>query len=163
MSEFIRDEAFEESYSQICKPIIARPYPRNEKGEYIYKEIHEAYLMWQASQANAVLKDDCMIGKHWYPKGTPVSALINRAKRDYKTEVAAQNSKIKFGTDDNEIWWAHDVPYFGTVQMDYIKSDDEWDIYFGECWQGPFSSKSRCIQHLEECIQEKKEESGEKQ
>lgn len=48
-----RDEAFEESYSNICKPIIARPYPRKENGEYVYKEIHEAYLMWQA-KAQAV-------------------------------------------------------------------------------------------------------------
>lgn len=48
-----RDEDFEKAYSEICKPIIARPYPRNEKGEYIYQEIHEAYLMWQA-QAQAV-------------------------------------------------------------------------------------------------------------
>ena len=43
-----RDEQFEKAYQEICKPIIARPYPRNEKGEYIYKEIHEAHLMWQA-------------------------------------------------------------------------------------------------------------------
>ncbi|MEG0346557.1 MAG: DUF551 domain-containing protein [Acinetobacter sp.] len=49
-----RDEAFEEAYSKICKPIIARPYPRNEKGEYFYKEIHEADLMWQAAKAQAV-------------------------------------------------------------------------------------------------------------
>ncbi|SFS98481.1 hypothetical protein SAMN05444586_101547 [Acinetobacter bohemicus] len=49
-----RDEAFEEAYSKICKPIIARPYPRNEKGEYFYKEIHEAHLMWQAAQAQTV-------------------------------------------------------------------------------------------------------------
>lgn len=48
-----RDEDFEKAYSEICKPIIARPYPRNEKGEYIYQEIHEAHLMWQA-KAQAV-------------------------------------------------------------------------------------------------------------
>lgn len=49
-----RDEAFEEAYSKICKPIIARPYPRNEKDKYFYKEIHEAHLMWQAAQAQTV-------------------------------------------------------------------------------------------------------------
>ena len=49
-----RNEAFEEAYSKICKPIIARPYPRNEKGEYFYKEIHEAHLMWQAAQAQTL-------------------------------------------------------------------------------------------------------------
>lgn len=46
-----RDEAFEEAYSKICNPIIARPYPHNQHGEYIYKEIHEAHLMWQEAQA----------------------------------------------------------------------------------------------------------------
>ena len=47
-----RDEAFEEAYSNICKPIIARPYPRDENGEYVYKEIYESYLMWQAAKAS---------------------------------------------------------------------------------------------------------------
>ena len=46
-----RDEVFEEAYNNICKPIIARPYPRSENGEYFYKEIHEAYLMWQAAKS----------------------------------------------------------------------------------------------------------------
>jgi hypothetical protein len=46
-----RDEDFEKAYSEICKPIIARPYPRNEKGEYVYQEIHEAYLIWQAAKS----------------------------------------------------------------------------------------------------------------
>lgn len=80
------------------------------------------------------------------------------ALKDYKAEVVAQNSKIEFGTDDNETWWAHDVPFYGTVQMNWIKEDQEWNIFFNECWQGPFQSKSRCIQHLEECIQEQREE-----
>ena len=46
-----RDEAFEDVYSKICKPIIARPYPKDANGEYAYKEIHEAYLMWQEAKA----------------------------------------------------------------------------------------------------------------
>ncbi|WP_374572624.1 hypothetical protein [Acinetobacter sp.] len=48
-----RDEAFEEAYSKICNPVIARPYPRNGNGEYFYKEIHEAHLMWQEAHAQA--------------------------------------------------------------------------------------------------------------
>ena len=55
-----RDEAFEDAYSKICKPIIARPYPRDANGEYVYKEIHEAKLMWQEAknqvpESNALL------------------------------------------------------------------------------------------------------------
>lgn len=106
------------------------------------------------------LENDCMIEQTWFPKGTPVINLIKHAEAVYKAEVAAQNSKIKFGTDDNEHWFAHEVPLFGRVQISKINENGliEWDIYFNECWQGPFESKSRCIQHLEECIAEKREE-----
>ena len=37
----------------------------------------------------------------------------------------------------------------------------EWDIFFNECWQGPFDTKSGCIKLLEECIAEKREEAQE--
>lgn len=119
--------------------------------ETILKLQHQVY-------ATTTLENDCMIGQVWFMKGTPVSALIKNAEKAYKAEVVAQNSKIEFGTDDNETWWAHDVPFYGTVQMNWIKEDQEWDIFFNECWQGPFQSKSKCIQHLEECIHEQREE-----
>jgi len=117
------------------------------------------WLTWVTHESQPqTLKNHCMINKLWFVKGTPVANLIKHAEEVYKTEVIAQNSKIKFGTDDNETWWAHDVPYFGEVQMDWIKEDQEWDIFFNECWQGPFDSKEECIKHLEECIKEKCEE-----
>ncbi|WP_252717713.1 hypothetical protein [Acinetobacter seifertii] len=107
-----------------------------------------------------LLQNDCMIGQTWFMKGTPVANLIKHSEKVYQAEAIAQNSKIKFGTDDNRSWFAHDVPFFGTVQMDQIEEHGivEWDIHFNECWQGPFNSKARCIQHLEECIQEMREE-----
>ncbi|MFW1689450.1 hypothetical protein ACG9H2_05640 [Acinetobacter ursingii] len=40
-------------------------------------------------------------------------------------------------------------------QMDWKCRRCRW---INECWQGPFNSKARCIQHLEECIQEMREE-----
>lgn len=106
------------------------------------------------------LQVDCMIDQKWFMQGTPTSNLIQHAAEAYKAEVVAQNSKIEFGTDDNEHWFAHDVPFFDRVQISRIEEHGlvEWDIYFGECWQGPFDSKSQCIKHLEECIQEKREE-----
>ncbi|WP_227515680.1 hypothetical protein [Acinetobacter qingfengensis] len=119
---------------------------------------------WQAAKKEDLLLDqDCMINQTWFMKGTPVSNLIKYAEEVYKAEAITQNSKIKFGTDDNEHWFAHDVPFFGKVQLDRIEEYGivEWDIYFGDCWQGPFHSKARCIQHLEECIQEKREEAQE--
>lgn len=127
---------------------------------------HENWLLWvqawQEAQTQAIaentLESDCMINNVWFMKGTPVSNLIKHAEGIYKAEAVAQNSKIKFGTDDNEIWWAHDVPYFGEVQMNWIKEDQEWDIFFNETWQGPFDTKSECIKHLEECIAERRAE-----
>ncbi|WP_228145713.1 hypothetical protein [Acinetobacter sp. ANC 4654] len=115
-------------------------------------------------KAQAVLKNDCMIGQTWFMKNTPVSALIKHAEDVYKTETVAQNSKIEFGTDDNEHWFAHDVPFYGRVQIDRIEERHgliEWDIHFNDCWQGPFNSKSECIKHLEECIAEQREEAQE--
>ncbi|TCB49862.1 hypothetical protein E0H80_10640 [Acinetobacter sp. ANC 4779] len=123
------------------------------------------WLTWVTRDSQPqVLENDCMIDQTWFMKGTPVANLIKHAEGIYQTEVAAQNSKIKFGTDDNEHWFAHDVPFFGRVQIDRIEEHGlvEWDIYFNECWQGPFNSKAKCIQHLEECIQEKVEEKARK-
>ena len=110
----------------------------------------------------AVLQNDCMIQQTWFMKGTPVSALIEHAENVYQSEAIAQNSKIKFGTDDNEHWFADDVPFYGTVQIDRIEEHGlvEWDIHFNGCWQGPFNSKSECIKHLEECIKEEREQNS---
>ncbi|WP_096911093.1 MULTISPECIES: hypothetical protein [Acinetobacter] len=133
--------------------------------DFIWNEDIECYddyttqicwLTFLNATDSLMLDNHCMIGQTWFMKGTPVSALIKYAEEIYKTEAIAQNSKIKFSTDDNENWFAHDVPFFGTVQI--LKEFNEWDIHFGDCWQGPFNSKARCIQHLEECIQEMREE-----
>lgn len=128
----------------------------HECWEYKEKQL-KAY---QDQIENLKLQNDCMIDQTWFMKGTPVANLIKHAEGVYQAEVAAQNSKIKFGTDDNQQWFAHDVPFFGTVQIDRIEEHGlvEWDIHFNECWQGPFNSKQRCIQHLEECIAEKHQE-----
>lgn len=120
------------------------------------------WLTWVTRDSQPqVLKNDCMINQTWFMKGSPVAALIKHAEKVYKAEAVAQNSKIEFCTDDNQIWWAHEVPFFGTVQMDRIEEHGlvEWDIVLDGCWQGPFESKARCIQHLEDCIKEKREES----
>ena len=107
-----------------------------------------------------VLENDCMINQTWFMKGSSVTTLIKHAEEVFKAEAVTQNSKIEFGTDDNEHWFAHDVPFYGRVQIDRIEENGlvEWDIFFNDCWQGPFDSKAACIKHLEECIQEEREQ-----
>ncbi len=136
-----------------------------------YETLNTGWVMWLRAKCDAkaqavpeqVLKNHCMVGQTWFMEGTPVSALIRHAESVYKAEVIAQNSKIEFGTDDNEHWFAHDVPFYGTVQIDRIEEHGlvEWDIHFNGCWQGPFGSKSECIKHLEGCIAEEHEEAQE--
>ena len=142
----------------------------NENGRTTYflgQESTVAWEAWQAAKAQAMseqtLESDCMINQVWFMKGTPVDSLIKHAEEVYKTEVIAQNSAIKFGTDDNEHWFAHDVPFFGRVQIDRIEEHGlvEWDIFFNGCWQGPFNTKEECIKHLEECIAEQRVEAQE--
>ena len=130
---------------------------------YEDEKIQLCWLTWLTAEDSMVLENDCMIGNTWFMKGTPVSALIKFAEDIYKAVAVAQNSKIEFGTDDNKHWWAHDVPFYGEVQMDRIEEHGlvEWDIHFNDCWQGPFNSKAECIKHLEECIAEQREEAQE--
>jgi len=159
--EVIKQDEFEDL---VFKPEI-NAFHSNYLSSRFIDNINFGWSAWQAATAQAApeqtLTSDCMINKLWFMKGTPVANLIKHAEEVYKAEVIAQNSKIKFGTDDNEVWWAHDVPYYGEVQMNWIKEDQEWDIFFNECWQGPFDSKQECIKHLEECIAEQRAEAQE--
>ena len=143
-----------------------------EDRKVAYESLNTGWAMWLRAKRTAkaqvvskevLLENDCMMNQTWFMKGTPVSVLIKRAENAYKEEVIAQNSKINFGTDDNEHWFAHDVPFFGRVQIDRTEEHGlvEWDIFFNECWQGPFDTKSGCIKLLEECIAEKREEAQE--
>lgn len=44
-------EAFEQHYHQTHSPIICRPYPVLENGDYKYIEIDQAWKLWQAAKA----------------------------------------------------------------------------------------------------------------
>lgn len=162
---YIVDQKFKDFYIDLVGEEDA-DFTVDKNGLLEDRDAFLAYASWEYKEnqlkayqeqiENLKLKNNCMIGNTLFMKGTAVANLIKYAEGVYQAEVIAQNSKIKFGTDDNENWFAHDVPYFGTVQI--LKEFSEWDIHFNDCWQGPFNSKSECIKHLEECIQEKREE-----
>lgn len=148
------------------KRAIAALYQGIERGGARAIELaskHSPLPEQPAIVAEAVLENDCMIGQTWFMKGTPVSALIEHAESIYKAEAVAQNSKIEFHKDCDDIWFAHEVPFFGTVQLQRFNENGlvEWDIHFNECWQGPFDNRAMAIQHLEECIQEHRDEARE--
>lgn len=47
-------ESFEQAYSEIFSPIVKRPYPRLENGDYKYIEIDQGWKLWQVSTAQVV-------------------------------------------------------------------------------------------------------------
>lgn len=47
-------EGFEQAYSEIFSPIIKRPYPRLENGDYKYIEMDQGLKLWQVAQAQVV-------------------------------------------------------------------------------------------------------------
>lgn len=109
---------------------------------------------------NPELEKNCMIGQTWFMEGSSLNSMISYAETVYEDEAIAQNSKIEFGTHDNENWFAHNVPYFGKVQISKFTEHGitEFDIHFNDCWQGPFPTQSKCIRHLEDCIAEQRKE-----
>lgn len=61
-------EVFEQYYHQTHSPIICRPYPVFENGDYKYIEIDKAWKLWQAATKvpeGFVLVDKKNI-EHWY-------------------------------------------------------------------------------------------------
>ncbi|WP_063454632.1 hypothetical protein [Acinetobacter johnsonii] len=57
-------ESFEKAYSEIFSPIVKRPYPRLENGDYKYIEIDQGWKLWQAATAQAVPEGFVLVDKH---------------------------------------------------------------------------------------------------
>ena len=57
-------ESFEKAYSEIFSPIIKRPYPRLENGDYKYIEIDQGWKLWQAATSQAVPEGFVLVNKH---------------------------------------------------------------------------------------------------
>ena len=57
-------ESFEQAYSEIFSPIVKRPYPRLENGDYKYIEIDQGWKLWQAATAQAVPEGFVLVPKN---------------------------------------------------------------------------------------------------
>ena len=67
-------EGFEQAYSKIFSPIVKRPYPRLENGNYKYIEIDQGWKLWQAAKAQAV------------PEGFAIKDVIYERQRQINQE-----------------------------------------------------------------------------
>lgn len=59
----VAPEGFEQAYSEIFSPIVKRPYPRLENGDYKYIEIDQGWKLWQAATAQAVPEGFVLVEK----------------------------------------------------------------------------------------------------
>ena len=50
----VAPEGFEQAYSEIFSPIVKRPYPRLENGDYKYIEIDQGWKLWRAATTQVV-------------------------------------------------------------------------------------------------------------
>lgn len=91
-------ESFEQAYSEIFSPIVKRPYPRLENGDYKYIEIDQGWKLWQAATAQAV--------PEWISvkEKTPPTDETVLVCWDYHPDVEPEKEYITLDEDLNEYW-----------------------------------------------------------
>ncbi|WP_159153064.1 DUF551 domain-containing protein [Acinetobacter johnsonii] len=91
-------ESFEQAYSEIFCPIVQRPYPRLENGDYKYIEIDQGWKLWQAATAQAV--------PEWISvkEKTPPTDETVLVCWDYHPDVEPEKEYITLDEDLNEYW-----------------------------------------------------------
>ena len=91
-------EGFEQAYSKIFSPIVKRPYPRLENGNYKYIEIDQGWKLWQAATAQAVPE---WISVKYTTPPTDETVLVCW---DYHPDVEPEKEYITLDEDLNEYW-----------------------------------------------------------
>ena len=119
----VAPESFEQAYSEIFSPIVKRPYPRLENGDYKYIEIDQGWKLWQAATAQVVPKGFVLVPKeniscYWQDNDEPENFCSNESDFDClgdcidlseimeinKFTQAHVNKEILFGT-----WFAEAI------------------------------------------------------
>lgn len=85
-------ESFEKAYSEIFSPIVKRPYPRLENGDYKYIEIDQGWKLWQAAAAQAVPEGFVLVEKE-----------LSWVKADHLACAEWEKNKALFCTENRDI------------------------------------------------------------
>lgn len=102
-------EGFEQAYSSIFAPIIKRPYPRLENGDYKYIEIDQGWKLWQAATAQAVPEGFVLVKKE-LPEQIAEKMAIDRIDKPRHEndpvwrEIAEQSYKDQVKSKKWEFW-----------------------------------------------------------
>ena len=84
-------ESFEQAYSEIFSPIVKRPYPRLENGDYKYIEIDQGRKLWQAAKAQAVPEGFVLVEKKEFEQMQEFEDLYRRAIFNSKKSIHEVN------------------------------------------------------------------------
>lgn len=74
----VAPESFEQTYSEIFSPIVKRPYPRLENGDYKYIEIDQGWKLWQAATAQVVPEGFVLV------RNKPVAYMVQNKSWTYQ-------------------------------------------------------------------------------
>ncbi|MEG2269366.1 MAG: hypothetical protein RSC68_34210 [Acinetobacter sp.] len=90
-------DGFEQAYSEIFSPIVKRPFPRLENGDYKYIEIDQGWKLWQAATAQRVPEGFVLVPKEpteeMLSAGYESKEKTNNLKINYRAMVEAQEQK----------------------------------------------------------------------
>lgn len=94
----VAPESFEQAYSEIFSPIVKRPYPRLENGDYKYIEIDQGWKLWQAATAQAAPEEFVVL------KISDVREILSNASDAICDEKA---STVFSETGSPSTWYDH--------------------------------------------------------
>ena len=99
-------ESFEQAYSEIFSPIVKRPYPRLENGDYKYIEIDQGWKLWQAAKAHEAEKlKGCVLVPVQCPDPDFADSLFDELSKKAIGEFG-DDLLIHFSDIDEEKIWA---------------------------------------------------------
>ena len=99
-------ESFEQAYSEIFSPIVKRPYPRLENGDYKYIEIDQGWKLWQAAKDHEAEKlKGCVLVPVQCPDPDFADSLFDELSKKAIGEFG-DDLLIHFSDIDEEKIWA---------------------------------------------------------
>ena len=133
-------EGFEQAYSKIFSPIVKRPYPRLENGNYKYIEIDQGWKLWQAATAQAVPDGFVLVPKagaqyfshDFNGDGFKYHDTLDEAKKEAEVNLDWYRDQVADGRHVNDMGEFNELSYglvIGSAEysIDHVVTQDDID------------------------------------
>ena len=133
-------EGFEQAYSKIFSPIVKRPYPRLENGNYKYIEIDQGWKLWQAATAQAVPDGFVLVPKagaqyfshDFNGDGFKYHSTLAEAKKEAEVNLDWYRDQVADGRHVNDMGEFNELSYglvIGSAEysINHVVTQDDID------------------------------------